>query len=298
VPLDGDRRLAVRSVAGPRDSGSDWKVLPLPARLHGRPCVCDDFLVVPCYDGQLYRVPLGDPSDTATANEIAFTWARSKPPGPNVAEAYRLGSGTILLVDDQRLRIRRLKLERTVDDVVRWKPEGSPFLLPAAMRGHPLITAEGVYVLDAAGTLRLLDGDDPNRRLSEWTSDERITAGPFLRGGRLLAIAEDRKIVCLAPGDAKAEADFKPWTSEPFRGRIRGMPAALGDTLLVADSGRYVSGVRLGDGSVAWKAPLGVRMGPSAAPVPYGTRRMMVPLADGTLLVLPIPEEEPAEEEP
>ena len=43
---------------------------------------------------------------------------------------------------------------------------------------------------------------------------------------------------------------------------------------------------------------VGVQAGVSAAPVPYGTERMLVPLDDGTLLVLPLPKEEPEEESP
>jgi len=74
------------------------------------------------------------------------------------------------------------------------------------------------------------------------------------------------------------------------------MPVLVGDTLLVADSSRRVTGIRLSDGKAAWTMPLGMRSGPSAAPVPYGKQRMMVPLVDGTLFVLPIPEEEEPEQ--
>ena len=49
------------------------------------------------------------------------------------------------------------------------------------------------------------------------------------------------------------------------------------------------TGIRLGDGRELWKVALGVSAGPAATPVPYGENTMLVPLADGTLLELPVP---------
>ncbi len=273
-------------------------------RLHGRPCLSGDLLVVPCIDGQLYRVRLdGTPQATS---EVSFTWSRSIPPGPAGAEVYALDGNAVLLIDEGR-RIRRLELS-TQDQVTRWAEAGRAFHLPSPIQGEPLVVGNEVVLFDAAGMLYRLDARNPvEQRAAPLATGLAITRGPVVRGDHLIAVAEERKIVGIplspSPPSKTATANEKPaprpfWICGPLGGRIRGQPSLSGTTLLVADNGGEVTGVRLADGQVAWKAPLGVRCGPAAAPAPFGPDKMLVPLADGTLLVLPIPQPRLAEAAP
>jgi hypothetical protein len=112
-----------------------------------------------------------------------------------------------------------------------------------------------------------------------------------------LAVVDDRRLICLAP-DAPPDAKQPLWITEPFAGRVRGMPVLSGDTLVVADNGRKLTGIRLADGQQAWSTPLRVGAGPSATPVPCAEGKMLVPLSDGTLHVMHIPLPEPPEAQP
>ena len=66
--------------------------------------------------------------------------------------------------------------------------------------------------------------------------------------------------------------------------RICGRPALLGKSLLVTLQNGSVVGVRLDSGVLAGTIPLGSDIVPAAAAVPFGVGRILVPLADGTLL--------------
>jgi outer membrane protein assembly factor BamB len=294
APVDDGAKLAVKTVSDLTKGSRRWTEVTLTEPLYGRPCVCDDggdgFLVVPCRNGCLYRFSVSDGSLLGGGDEQPYIWRSCDRSG---ADVYPLGLGRILLVEENGSCLRRLRTHETTEGIVQWVEEGGSqrkeFYLEASLEGQPLLRDGKLFVLDSSNALYVLDPDDPN-----WYSEAKpvgveVAAGPFVREGHLLVISEDARLACLAVDE---RGDVRPrWITEPFLGWIRGMPRVAGDTLLVADSSRTVTGIRLSDGKAAWTAPLGVRVGPSAAPVPYGRERMMVPLVDGTLLVLPIPTE-------
>ena len=297
VPVENGAKLAVSTIRDPEAEGTPWTVVPLPDRLHGEPCLGGDGLVVPCGDGQIYRVRL-DGAARAANNEVTFTWSRSKPPGPVGAELYPLGPQAVLLVDERR-RLRRIELS-TRDLVSRWTEVGAAFHVPGTIQGRPLVVGERIFVFDASGNLFSLNARNPNQALQPpLATGLKITAGPLVRGDFLVAVAEERKLVGIpldGSGHRKPAASGAFWVSqEPLPGRIRGAPSLAGETLLVADNGRQVTGIRLADGKTLWKVPLEARVGPAAAPVPFGPARILLPLADGTLLVVPVPAPQLAE---
>jgi len=316
VPVDGGSKLAVCAIL--RDTEAEpgpWTVLALPDRLQGRPCLSDGWLVVPCADGQLYRLR-PDSAAPIAKNEVTFTWSRSRPPGPMGAEVYSLASRAVLLVD-RRQRLRRLETT-TKDLVTRWTEVGEGFHLPSPIQGRPLVAGERIFVFDSAGTLFTLDAANPNRQAEKpLPTGRKITAGPFLCGSFLVAIADQRSLVGVplarpippptlaqkqpVPPPAGKQPTAPPafWVSEEtMGGRIRGAPVLAGDVLLVAHNGREVAGVRLADGKTAWKVPLETSVGPAAAPVPFGPGKMLLPLADGTLQILSIPTPQRADVRP
>jgi outer membrane protein assembly factor BamB len=294
VPLAGGTRLAVRKVDLADSAQQDkWIVRQLPqTTLNGRPCICGDFLVVPCTDGQVYRIRWkGEPD--GDDGPISFS-TRTKHP----VELVSLSPEAVLAIDGGR-HLRRLDL-RNEEGQTRWEQVGSEFRPDGEqtrLAGEPLAFDGRLFVFDTEGTLHCLAADDPGRRLARWTLGLNVTRGPVLRDGRLLAVVDDRRLICLAP-DAPPDAEQPLWITEPFAGRLRGMPLLAGDTLLVADNGQQLTGIRLADGQQAWSTRLRVRVGPSATPVPCAEGKMLVPLSDGTLQVMHIPSPEPEETKP
>jgi hypothetical protein len=215
----------------------------------------------------------------------------NKDPGPERADAYPLNSTAILLVAAGR-DIRRLEIQES-KNVTTWQQVGGSFESESPLVGQVLQISDRALATDATGTVYAFDVSDPGKGRGTWKLGGSPTGEPFLRGDKLLAVIEGRKLVAIAPG--AAENDQPLWSTEPFRGRIRGQPVLWDDVLLVADESRRVTAIRLADGQPAWFVRLPARIGPAAAVVPFGQDRILVPLADGTFSVVPKPEEKPAE---
>lgn len=303
-------KLAIRELRPPGTEKEDWSaqpwtVQPLPARetLCGRPCVLDGNLVVPClYQAQgqvsLKMFPLGGGPPRADVRQ--YTWTPSYPPAMGKIDLYALGPGAILVVEGRR-RLVRLELH-TKDGVTQWdkgaterEPDGRVYHLRDALIDRPLVSGRELLAIDTQGRGYRLDVANPRRELAPPApTGLSLSRAPLIRGEYLLAIDGDNRIVAYAPGRG-SPLDGKPcWISEdPQRRRILGEPVLLDDTLLVADNSCQVSGIGLSDGKTRWKVPLKVHVGPAATAVPYGPHHLLVPLADGTVVVLPIPKEQP-----
>jgi len=279
--LDGGKTIAVRAL----DSRDDWRKLALVERLQGRPAVAGEFLVVPCADGRIYRLRL-DGRPSGLANEQTFRWSHETDPGPDQAEIYPLASDAILICDAKR-RLRRLEFE-TKDFVSQWTPRGAAYESPHPLTGACLIAKDRIYVADAAGEVHSLDVRNPARHWQAWSLGGRLTGDLVAHEGCLFAVVDERRLACLAVG-GEEQAGQPSWIAKEFGGRICGAPAAAGDVLLVTDGSRHISGLRREDGELLWRQELGPRAGPAAAAAPLGKEQMLVPLVDGSLLIVPMP---------
>jgi hypothetical protein len=284
VPLIGKRAIAIRGMGPDQLPDSDWFPLQMPADLRGRPAIGTEFLVAPCADGRLHRVRMdGEPRDLA--NEVTFQWSRSKRPAPDeTAEVYPLESPRVLLIDGRR-RVRQLEF-RITDRVKQWVQIGPTFTAPNFLVGEPLTAQNYALLADSGGTIFRMPLDGKTRCTPQWTLDTDITTAYLIPAARcLIAITADNRLACLLPDKQEPR-----WMSEPFDGRICGKPQLSGGILLVADESGRVAGLGIGDGQRRWQEILDVEASPSATPVAFGDRRMLVPMADGTLLDLPIPQ--------
>lgn len=264
-----------------------WQTIALPEKLQGQPCICGDYLVMPGSDGILHRVPLV-PGARPAIDDQPHYWmpGNRKSPGPETAKLYAVGPRAILLAAARR-EVRRLDLVEQ-NNITSWR-EGKVFDCEAPLMGDVLVTGSRAWATDEAGKVNFLDAADPSKILGTWQLGGRPTSNPFLRGDKLLAVIEDRKLVAVSP----ESGDAQPlWTTEPFKGRIRGQPILDGEVLLVADDGRRVTALKLNTGEPAWFVRLPARIGPAATAVPFGRDRILVPLADGTLSVVPRPAED------
>ena len=138
----------------------------------------------------------------------------------------------------------------------------------------------GLCVADVTRTVTLLHGDDLTRERT-WTLGDAITAGPFVRGGRIGVVVGHRRLVWLDP-----QSD-QPIRALTFAGEIVGEPELIDGVLVVADQSGRIQGF-----DPATLLPVGLpytlqaSVAPAATPLPYGADRLFVPLTDGTVLLL------------
>jgi hypothetical protein len=298
VPLDDGQELALCDLSAQQEGALRWQTVKLRERLQGRPAICGDFLVFPAADGTLDRVPL-KAGVRRPPNPVTEYWMPSQRPGenrlpgPETASIHPLGPSEILLTAAGR-SIRRMEVYEQ-DNVTQWRQVGGEFSSDARLVGETLVIGDRALVADEAGHVHSFDVADPGKTRGFWRLGGRPTGEPFLRGDKLVAIVDGRKLVCIDP--QAAGSDQPLWSTDPLRGRIRGQPALDGDLLLVAEESRrstpaIVTAIRLDDGQPAWSVRVPARIGPAAAAVPFGPDRILVPLADGTFSIVRKPAEE------
>lgn len=277
---DGGNELSVRQITLGEQMERGRRRLSLPAPpLAGRPAILGGQLVVPGSDGRLHRIPL---EDTATPgpNEQPFEWAAGSAVshGQRRALVFPLEEQSILVIDDRR--IRRLEF-RTDDGISQWKQQGETTFADASVVGEPVRLEKQLFLTDQQSTLYRFPSPPGEIPPDRWQLPGRITAGPFLRDGKVMVIEDERRIVCFDPHAAPGSEPL--WTTTDFPGRVCGVPTLAANSLVVTDDRGGVSGVRLKDGEVVGRYELPSDAVPSGAALPFGSRRVLVPLADGTL---------------
>jgi serine/threonine protein kinase/outer membrane protein assembly factor BamB len=283
--IDEGKRLTIRSLA---DGQAATETVSLPDTLCGLPCLINQILAVPCSDGLLHLVPVN--RATRLASPPTFRWSDAGRPaaaemGTETAQLYAANSDGLLLLDERARRVRRLTL-RKVKDVLQWSLLGT-YESPDPL--HEPLQSDGlVYFADASGSLVCL-------RLSNlalvWKCPlgGRVSAAPVLGAGCILAVVDDRRVSCV-PTTGEGALRQPTWISTPLDGRIRGKPALIDDLLVVADNSQHVTGLRLSDGAPRWQVRLPGGSSASGSVAPFGKGRILVPLDDGTLTLLAVPD--------
>jgi outer membrane protein assembly factor BamB len=139
-----------------------------------------------------------------------------------------------------------------------------------------------VAVADAADNVTLLEAGSLRTR-KRWSLGGRITAGPFAEGGMLGCVVGKNRLVWLDPARDQAAWEYT------FLAEIVGRPLVVEKVLVVADlAGRILAldpqtGSPLGTGYT-----IRASTAPSTAPLPLADGRLLFPLSDGTLLVVPV----------
>jgi len=145
---------------------------------------------------------------------------------------------------------------------------------------------------DSEGVLWLVDADSLDlNKARRWAlvgdapgqiRRGKITAGPFLRGGRIGCIVDGRHLFWIDPANAKPVWD-RPYTAPEA---IIGQPQLVGGVLLVADLSRRLVGLDPATGRPHGKGyEIQAKVAPTAAPVEFGSNQVFVPLSDGTVLL-------------
>jgi hypothetical protein len=277
--------------AGGAFVGPAWRYT-LEAAPSGTPALFGDSVVLPLAKGLLCR--LLPPDGQAPARvDVGKGWRSKEADTRAVGHVVALGPELVACTNGNSgltlWRVDGQAWKQLATATVGGRIVGPPAVVP--LPGKP--GGMTLCVADTARGVTLLDADGL-RPLRHWELSGHITAGPFayqpnlgmrsrragLRGG-VGVILDGRRLVWLNP--ERDEVHF----AHTFRADIAGQPQLIDDVLIVADAGGHLQAVNpwakcfVGPGYT-----LLANVAPSAAPVPFGPGRLLVPLTDGTALVL------------
>jgi hypothetical protein len=269
----GPAMLRIRHL--PINGPSTTESRKLPAAIAGTPALGDGFVLLPLADGVAVRLDLGAAGTVTAGPNWRVPGVDEQSPGHIVA----MGGEDFLLTDGGR-GVARVSWPSAKVHERRAKAELSHRIVaPPAILRVGADAAPRVCLADADNTLTLLDGDSL-KVLKSWRLPGKITAGPFVRGTTIVCIVDNNQLVGIDPDRAK------PWQNAMVSD-IVGAPLLVDGMLVVADvSGRFQA---FDSQTGKWAGyTLKANVAPDAAPVAFGPGRLLVPLNDGTLLLLPL----------
>ncbi len=274
LPVDSGHSIAIRPIDPSLKLQRPWDTVPLPSSsLQGRPAVVDDYLMVPTADGSLQRISLNG-SKRRPLNEQTYQWAGENSVAPDDAPAfYPLGSGRVLFVLRKDLKWLQYV---TPGGVGLWK-EQKHVLLDSPADGELAITKDYLFITGQGKSLYRVRRDgtsDPDT----WQLDGRPTAGPYMIGDDVFVVLDGRKLVAFSQSSDKPR-----WSVGPRAGHLCGRPFVAGQWILVTDDDGKVIVVNPDNGEINREWQLRTGAIPVAASIPFGFKRILTPLADGTL---------------
>jgi hypothetical protein len=268
----------------------------LPAPLAGNPIVAGRMAVAPLANGLLYRWLL----DQDKGLEAGPTWRGERVAAPAVCHLAAIDDQDFVAGDGGKSLHRWHWPEARDPNEDEFIRRGT-LTLSEKLGAPPLLLVERgekcLLVADLRGHVTLWDANKltPNTQpLRAWRPSAKgpiplgfLTAGPFADGdGRVGYVMDGSNLVWLT-------RDLEgPWRLQhvlPIQGKIVGRPQRFGDRLYITDRvGRYqIFDAQLGQ-PIGEPVRLSGSAAPAAAAVPLDTSKLLAPLADGTLLLLPL----------
>lgn len=261
---------------GKKSSGEKIRTLniALPAAPSGEPALAEGALVMPLQNGVLVRIDLKDGA-LANGPDWRAAGAEEQAEGRVVA----LSASEFAVTDGSR-GVARF----ACPDGRSWEKRAALELSHRIVSAPVLIADAGksrLIVADASPALSLLDADRLTV-LKRWAMPGKITAGPFIRAGKIGCIAGKSRLVWLDPNQ-----DAPLWEySVPD---IVGEPALIDGVLVIADAGGQFRALDPSSGRPAGTVlTLKASVAASASPLPFGNGQAFVPLTDGTAIILPL----------
>jgi outer membrane protein assembly factor BamB len=277
LPRGGTKaRILVGQLAG--DQKPQAFEVTLPAPLQGTTALGEKFLLVPLADGIIAQINLQDKSLTKDLDWRAVG-AEEQSSGHLV-----LLSQTDCVVTDGSRGLMRIG----TNDGKSWSKRAEakklphritspPVVLPAPQNGKPR-----VCVADASDTLTLFESDKLKDSIS-WNMPGKITAGPFVRGGKIGCVVGRNQLVWIDPEQKKFVWEYT------FDADIVGEPQVIEGRLVVADVAGQFHELQPSDGSrIGAVLTLKANVAATAAPLSFGPGQAFAPLTDGTIVLVPL----------
>jgi hypothetical protein len=269
-------KLRVRRLPVTGESSS--KTVLLPAPISGTMALSGGTLLLLLADGVAARLDLGGEGIAVAGPQWRAPGAEERAWGHIVA----LGGDEFLLTDGSRSLSRfhwpSAKIhERRVRTELSHRIVSAPAVVATAKGAAPL-----VCVADASDTLTLLEGERL-KVVRRWQLPGKITAGPLPRDRGILCIVDHKRLIWIDP-----EQPEPKWEYSLVAAAVGAPPLVEGALITAEVSGRFLAldpatGNPLGPGYM-----LKANVAPDAGPVPFGPGRVLVPLNDGTLVVVPL----------
>jgi hypothetical protein len=240
----------------------------------GTPALLGDAVVLPLANGRLCQL---QPGGKAT---VGKEWRAKEADARAVGHVVAVGSAMFACTDGgggiTLWRIVGEDWQKLASVKVGGRILAPPAVVPLA--GKP--GEWGICVADTERKVTLLHADGL-RKLQQWVLSDNITAGPFARGHGIGLILGGRRLVWLDP------SKNEPHYAHTFRADLVGLPEMVDGLLIVADmEGRFQAVDPWAKRFVGLGYTLRANIAPAAAPVPFGDDRLLVPLTDGTALLL------------
>lgn len=254
-------------------------------------------LIIPCRDGNLRELPLAGPA----AQPITMSWRHNDARPDAVCHALFLSDTSLLATDGIRTLLR---WERGQDG--RWSR-----VRDGSLELEGRIASRAVIVPGPGGEKLLSVADDGGRvyvvslsrseYVQRWEfKGQRVTKGPVLRGTNLAVVLDDSEVVWLDPAQPQPVWQT-PLADASVQLTLIGEPQQVGNLLLVG--GHFVTNQPVGghrptatvffwlelNGKQKGRQVLKSRVVPSASAVPLNATQAIVPLSDGTLMILSPP---------
>jgi hypothetical protein len=272
----GPCKLQMRHLALDKEQPLTNHSCVLDALPHGTPALGAGYVLLPLANGSTVRVRLADGSPSAGPDWRGIG-ADEQQPGHIVA----LGGADFLLTDGSRALVRfhwpdGMLPENRGRAELPYRIVAPPAVVLGTNGSEPRIG-----LADAAGNLTLLDGR--LQVLRRWELKGQITAGPFVREGKIGCVVGKGRLVWIDP--AKAE----PLWQYALPAEIVGEPPLIDGVVVVADVQGELRALDPATGDVRGTSyTLRAHVAPDAAPVAFGKGRLFVPLCDGTIMLLPL----------
>ncbi len=260
------------------------QVLPLGRPLGGVPAVGPRCIYCMLADGTLLRfsLPL-----RPGPGESGPDWRSNRADEDAQGFVVPIDADDFLLTDGSR-GLSRVHWPLGMD--FRYVPDRRPPTteLPARIVAPPVVLNAGaastsldVVVADADDNLTLLRGEEM-KPVRTWPAGGKVTAGPFVRDGKVGCVVDRTKLVWIDP-----EKDQVLWQYRTAGSGIVGRPQVAGGLVVVAELSGRIVGLNRASGKPAGPGyTLASSAAPAATPVAAGDREALVPLTDGTVFVL------------
>jgi outer membrane protein assembly factor BamB len=285
-PSKGNQ-LVVRHYQAGADGKSgtvDTKVIDgWPAPIRGTPAIGPNGIILPLANSTTQRLPL--PLD-GTPGEGGPNWRASNADEDAQGHVVQISPDRFLTTDGSRSITLWMWPPKGGMETFHTVPPGkvqlnarivlAPVVVPGASANDPL----RVCAADRDGNLTLLQGPElkPERT---WSLKGPITA-LFVRGQHIGCIVDHRQLVWIDPANANPA-----WRFTTKGQAIVGQPQLFDKTLIVADvSGKFVAIDSSTGQPVGKEYAVEASVAPVATPTPFGNENAVVPLSDGTMLLL------------
>jgi hypothetical protein len=265
--------------------------VPIPAPLAGNPIFMGSMMVIPLANGSIYRISLSKEMTTA---EEGPTWRNERLTPEVICTLAAISEEEFLSTDGNRSMVRwHWPADQNVFETkgrLNWTEK-----LLNSMSVIKVNDTPHVAVADVKGAVSLWDINKPTKPVRIWRGAEKgtiptsnVTYGPFVVGSNLGYMISSGHLVCISPTEDSPKWISKPLVEGTSEGLI-GQPSILGDKLILTNRSGRVSEVNLQTGErIAAGWSLVGNVAPSSAPIPADEKHLLVPLTDGTLLLVPI----------